>query len=169
MTTIIILILISVTVTACYFIIAMITAVYQQQRLNLDGKKDRTQQMIQSIKDGILWPFILISYGAKRMNHKTKVGLLILSIVLTVSSCLQDTNTPYQKETVNQQTLPPEIDNSKKQMDGYQTLVVGSDGCDYIYWTAGGMADWSVGGLTHSGSCRKCWARLDSLIKANDK
>ena len=168
MTTIII--LITVTVTACYFIIAMITAVYQQQQLNLDGKKDRTQQMIQSIKDGILWPFILIAYGAKRMNHKTKVGLLILSIVLTVSSCFQDTSTPYQKETVNRQTLPPEIDNSKKQMDGYQTLVIGSDGCDYIYWRYGSRpVDWAIGGLTHSGSCRKCWARLDSLIKANNK
>jgi hypothetical protein len=165
MTTIII--LITVTVTACYFIIAMITAVYQQQQLNLDGKKDRAQQMIQSIKDGILWPFILISYGAKRMNYKTKVGLLILSIVLTMSSCIQDTGTPYQKETINKQTLPPIVDNSNEQIDGSQTLVIGSDGCDYIYWTAGGMADWSVGGLTHSGSCRKCWARLDSLIKAN--
>ena len=165
MTTIII--LISVTVTACYFMIAMIAAVYRQQQLNLDGKKDRTQQMIQSIKDGILWPFILISYGAKRMNRKTKVGLLILSIVLTASSCIQDTGTPYQKETINKQTLPPIVDNSNEQIDGSQTLVIGSDGCDYIYWTAGGMADWSVGGLTHSGSCRKCWARLDSLIKAN--
>jgi hypothetical protein len=143
----------------------MTTAVYRQQQLNLDGKKDRTQQMIQSIKDGILWPFILISYGAKRMNHKTKVGLLILSIVLTMFSC--DTSTPHQKETVNKQTLPPIVDNSNEQIDGSQTLVIGSDGCDYIYWTAGGMADWSVGGLTHSGSCRKCWARLDSLIKAN--
>ena len=162
-----IIILITVTVTTCYFIIAMTTAVYRQQQLNLNGKKDRTQQMIQSIKDGILWPFILISYGAKRMNHKTKVGLLILSIVLTVSSCIQDTGTPYQKETINKQTLPPIVDNSNEQIDGSQTLVVGSDGCDYIYWTAGGMADWSVGGLTHSGSCRKCWARLDSLIKAN--
>ena len=165
MTTIII--LITITVTACYFIIAMTTAVYRQQQLNLDGKKDRTRQMIQSIKDGILWPFILISYGAKRMNHKTKVGLLIFSIVLTTSSCFQDTSTPYQKETVNKQTLPPIVDNSNEQIDGIQTLVIGSDGCDYIYWTAGGMADWSVGGLTHSGSCRKCWARLDSLIKAN--
>ena len=55
-----IIILITVTVTACYFIIAMTTAVYRQQQLNLNGKKDRTQQMIQSIKDGILWPFILI-------------------------------------------------------------------------------------------------------------
>lgn len=162
-----IIILITITVTACYFIIAMTTAVYRQQQLNLDGKKDKTQQMIQSIRDGILWPFILISYGAKRMNHKTKVGLLILSIVLIVSSCIQDTGTPYQKETINKQTLPPIVDNSNEQIDGSQTLVVGSDGCDYIYWTAGGMADWSVGGLTHSGSCRKCWARLDSLIKAN--
>ena len=164
-----IIILITVTVTTCYFIIAMTTAVYRQQQLNLDGKKDRTQQMIQSIKDGILWPFILISYGAKRMNHKTKVGLLILSIVLTMSSCIQDTSTPYQNQekTVNKQTLPPEIDNSKEQMDGYQTFVIGTDGCDYIYWRDGNMADWAFGGLTHSGSCRKCWARLDSLIKAN--
>ena len=160
-------ILITIMFTACYFIIAIITAVYKQQQLNQDGKKDRTQQMIQSIKDGILWPFTLIAYGAKRMNHKTKVGLLILGIVLTVSGCFQDTSTPYQKETINRQTLPPIVDNSDEQIDGHQTLVIGSDGCDYIYWTAGGMADWSVGGLTHSGSCRKCWARLDSLIKAN--
>ena len=162
-------ILITIVFTACYFIIAMVTAVYRQQQLNHDGKKDRVQQMIQSIKDGILWPFTLIAYGAKRMNHKTKVGLLILGIVLTVSSCFQDTSTPYQEETINRQTLPPRIDNSKEQIDGYQTLVIGSDGCDYIYWRNGRMADWSVGGLTHSGSCRKCWARLDSLIKANDK
>lgn len=162
-----IVILITIMFTACYFIIAMITAVYKQQQLNQGGKKDRAQQMIQSIKDGILWPFTLIAYGANRMNHKTKVGLLILGIVLTVSGCFQDTSTPYQKETINKQTLPPRVDNSNEQIDGYQTLVVGSDGCDYIYWTAGGMADWSVGGLTHSGSCRKCWARLDSLIKAN--
>ena len=160
-------ILITIMFTACYFIIAIITAVYKQQQLNQDGKKDRAQQMIQSIKDGILWPFTLIAYGAKRMNHKTKVGLLILGIVLTVSGCFQDTSTPYQKETINRQTLPPIVDNSDEQIDGHQTLVIGSDGCDYIYWTAGGMADWSVGGLTHSGSCRKCWARLDSLIKAN--
>ena len=160
-------ILITVMFTACYFIIAMITAVYKQQQLNHDRKKDRAQQMIQSIKDGILWPFILITYGAKRMNHKTKVGLLILSIILTVSGCFQDTSTPYQEETINKQTLPPKIDNSNEQIDGYQTLVVGSDGCDYIYWRNGRMADWSVGGLTHSGSCKKCWARLDSLIKAN--
>ena len=160
-------ILITVMFTACYFIIAMITAVYKQQQLNHDRKKDRAQQMIQSIKDGILWPFMLITYGAKRMNHKTKVGLLILSIILTVSGCFQDTSTPYQEETINKQTLPPKIDNSNEQIDGYQTLVVGSDGCDYIYWRNGRMADWSVGGLTHSGSCKKCWARLDSLIKAN--
>ena len=160
-------ILITIMFTACYFIIAIITAVYKQQQLNQDGKKDRAQQMIQSIKDGILWPFTLIAYGAKRMNHKTKVGLLILGIVLTVSGCFQDTSTPYQEETINKQTLPPIVDNSDEQIDGHQTLVIGSDGCDYIYWTAGGMADWSVGGLTHSGSCRKCWARLDSLIKAN--
>ena len=160
-------ILITIMFTACYFIIAIITAVYKQQQLNQDGKKDRAQQMIQSIKDGILWPFTLIAYGAKRMNHKTKVGLLILGIVLTVSGCFQDTSTPYQKETINRQTLPPIVDNSDEQIDGHQTLVIGSDGCDYIYWTAGGMADWSVGGLTHSGSCRKCWTRLDSLIKAN--
>ena len=119
------------------------------------------------ILEGVLWPFTLIAYGAKRMNHKTKVGLLILGIVLTVSGCFQDTSTPYQEETINKQTLPPIVDNSDEQIDGHQTLVIGSDGCDYIYWTAGGMADWSVGGLTHSGSCRKCWARLDSLIKAN--
>ena len=162
-------ILISVTVTACYFMIAMIVAVYRQQQLNRDEKRDKAQQMIQSIQDGLLWPFTLIAYGAKRTNHKTKVGLLILSIVLTVSSCIQDTGTPYQEETVNKQTLPPIVDNSNEQIDGSQTLVIGSDGCDYIYWTAGGMADWSVGGLTHSGSCRKCWARLDSLIKANNK
>lgn len=162
-------ILISVTVTACYFTIAMITAVYRQQQLNRDEKRDKAQQMIQSIQDGLLWPFTLIAYGAKRMNHKTKVGLLILSIVLTVSSCIQDTGIPYQKETVNKQTLPPEIDNSDEQIDGHQTLVIGSDGCDYIYWRDGDMADWSVGGLTHAGSCRKCWARLDSLIKANNK
>ena len=161
-----IIILITVTVTACYFIIAMTTAVYRQQQLNLDGKRDKAQQMIQSIKDGVLWPFILISYGAKRMNHKIKVGLSILSIVLTVSSCIQDTGTPYQEETVNKQTLPPRVDNSNEQIDGHQTLVIGSDGCDYIYWRAGGFSD-AVGGLTHSGSCRKCWARLDSLIKAN--
>ena len=68
-------ILITIMFTACYFIIAIITAVYKQQQLNQDGKKDRAQQMIQSIKDGILWPFTLIAYGAKRMNHKTKVGL----------------------------------------------------------------------------------------------
>lgn len=160
-------ILITIMFTACYFIIAIITAVYKQQQLNQDGKKDRAQQMIQSILEGVLWPFTLIAYGAKRMNHKTKVGLLILGIVLTVSGCFQDTSTPYQKETINRQTLPPIVDNSDEQIDGHQTLVIGSDGCDYIYWTAGGMADWSVGGLTHSGSCRKCWARLDSLIKAN--
>lgn len=160
-------ILITIMFTACYFIIAIITAVYKQQQLNQDGKKDRAQQMIQSILEGVLWPFTLIAYGAKRMNHKTKVGLLILGIVLTVSGCFQDTSTPYQEETINKQTLPPIVDNSDEQIDGHQTLVIGSDGCDYIYWTAGGMADWSVGGLTHSGSCRKCWARLDSLIKAN--
>ena len=162
-----IVILITIMFTACYFIIAMITAVYKQQQLNQGGKKDRAQQMIQSIKDGILWPFTLIAYGANRINHKTKVGLLILGIVLTVSGCFQDTSTPYQKETVNKQTLSPRVDNPNEQIDGYQTLVVGSDGCDYIYWRDGSMADRPVGGLTHSGSCRKCWARLDSLIKAN--
>jgi energy-converting hydrogenase Eha subunit A len=163
-------ILITAMFTACYFIIAMITAVYKQQQLNHDGKKDRTQQMIQSIESGLLWPFTLISYGAKRINRKIMVGLLILNAtVLVVSGCFCDTNTPYQekKEVRNKQTLPPKVDNSNEQIDGYQTLVVGTDGCDYIYWTAGGMADWSIGGLTHSGSCRKCWAKLDSLIKAN--
>jgi hypothetical protein len=105
----------------------------------------------------------------EKLKHKALVGLIIFGITLTVSSCFQDTSAPYQKEkeVVNKQTLPPRVDNSNEQIDGYQTLVIGSDGCDYIYWTAGGMADWSVGGLTHSGSCRKCWARLDSLIKAN--
>ena len=160
-------ILITIMFTACYFIIAMITAVYKQQQLNHDGKKDRAQQMIQSIKDGILWPITLIAYGAKRMNYKTKIGLLILGIVLTVSGCFQDTNTPYQKETINKQTLPPEIYNSNEQIDGYQTLVVGSDGCDYIYWDSQEGYGWKIGGLTHSGSCRKCWNRMDSLLKAN--
>lgn len=165
----IIIILITVMVTACYFIIAMINAVYRQQKLNNNFKKDKAQQMIQSILEGVFWPFILIYRGAKKLEHKTLIGLLILSIVLTVSGCFQDTSTPYQKEkeVMNKQTLPPKIDNSNEQIDGYQTLVVGSDGCDYIYWRDGSMADWAVGGLTHSGSCRKCWARLDSLIKAN--
>lgn len=158
-------ILITIMFTACYFIIAMITAVYRQQQLNHDGKKDRVQQMIQSIKDGILWPFTLIAYGAKRMNHKTKIGLLILGIVLTVSSCFQDTSAPYQKETISKQTLPPKI-NSIEQFNGCQTIIKGPDGCDYIYGNIN-LADITVGGITHSGSCRKCWARLDSLVKAN--
>ena len=156
-------------ITACYFIIAIIVAVYRQQQLNDGTVKDRAQQMIQSVLEGLFWPFILIYYGAKKLEHKTLIGLLIFGIILTVSSCFQDTSTPYQEETINRQTLPPRIDNSKERIDGYQTLVIGSDGCDYIYWRNGRMADWSVGGLTHSGSCRKCWARLDSLIKANDK
>ena len=162
MTTII---LITVMFTAHYFIIAMITAVYRQQRLNNSFKKDKAQQMIQSISEGVFWPFVLIYCGAKKLEHKTLIGLLIFGIILTVSSCFQDTSTPYQKETINRQTLPPRIDNSKERIDGYQTLVIGSDGCDYIYWRDGSMADWSVGGLTHSGSCRKCWARLNYLFK----
>lgn len=105
----------------------------------------------------------------KKLKHRALVRLIILSVTLTVSGCFQDTSTPYQEEVTNKQTLPPRVDNSNEQIDGYQTLVVGSDGCDYIYWRNGRMADWSIGGLTHSGSCRKCWNRLDSLIKANDK
>ena len=57
-------------ITVCYFIIAVIVAVYRQQQLNNNSTKDRAQQMIQSVLEGLLWPLILISYGAKKLKQK---------------------------------------------------------------------------------------------------
>ena len=147
-------------ITVCYFIIAVIVAVYRQQQLNNNSTKDRAQQMIQSVLEGLLWPLILISYGAKKLKQKNFiiVGLLIIPTTTLIMSSCYDTNTPYQKE----KAVFNNPQSTALIANGY-TVIEGSDGCDYIYWYDIVL---EIGGVTHSGSCRKCWARLDSLINS---
>lgn len=151
-------ILATIFLTACYFVIGIITAVYKQQRLNNEHRKDRAQQMIESVLNGLFWPLVIISYAAKKAERKMLMNCLLVGTILLITAGCTD-STPYQKEKTfsNHPQSTALIANE-------HTIVKGSDGCDYIYWYDIVL---EIGGVTHSGSCKKCWNRMDSLLKAN--
>jgi hypothetical protein len=148
-------ILITIMFTACYFIIAMITAVYRQQQLNNNIMKSKTQQMIESILDGLFWPLIIISYATKKAKRRI-LNCLLIGIIL-LAGCSE--SAPYQKE----KTFSNNLQSTALIANGH-TIIKGPDGCDYIYWYDIIL---EIGGITHSGSCEQCWNRMDSLLKAN--
>ena len=151
-------ILATIFLTACYFVIGIITAVYKQQQLNDEHKKDRAQQMIESVLNGLFWPLVIISYAAKKAERKMLMNCLLVGIILLISAGCTD-STPYQDEKI-----PLNNPRSTALITEGQINVRGSDGCDYIYWYDIIL---ETGGLTHSGSCKQCWNRMDSLLKAN--
>ena len=144
-------IIITFMLTAAYFIIGIITAVFKSIQLGSEEKRDKAMTLATLTIKGIFWPIVIILYAARK---KERVTLLMLGI-LFLSGCTD--TTPYQDEKV-----PLNNPRSTALITEGQIIVKGSDGCDYIYWYDIIL---EIGGLTHSGSCKQCWNRMDSLLR----